>query len=443
MAAHIVSLVLAAAAWSQDGGDVRLRFVDALTGAPLADTSVYIWEAGHPFLSEEAAKAASEAPTGTTDENGLVVFTDVHDGGWIVSIHRRRSSGSPWAEPRCRVCYADRRMDVDAGNRGTIRETRTIDDGLLKITVTYADTGEPAPHTKVRTEAHRWEKPNPLPWRSEMIRPMMGRPVTDENGCIEEACSPGRYRMWADPARFAQTERVEVTVEPGEVCEVELIVDPADTYPRAFGHVTDTSGREIEGALVAVRKVNPGRLRTPAFTVLENSKRDRHTCRTSKRGVYGLNDLRYSGYGDLRDTEGPSGIAVIAERYAIDWVDFPDAAIGDEPRVVDFVLRSPARFLVEFTDRATGEELQSTRLAIDLYWPGRPRGEGPLRWLLKPNEQGVIQLEGCPPGECRWELMRVTETGHWGRPEAWEKIAEGLVTVTRGTSTLRAAVEVP
>jgi len=424
---------------AQGAGPVRVRLVDALTNAPVPTVQVKVWDDSHPFLSEEAAKADAEGPLATTDENGIAAFPGLADGTWAVRL--------PGPHVGRRVCQADAVLRVTQDNRNHLREIRTVQDGLLKVTVCYAETGGPVPNAAVRFEALPWTQPNPLPWRSEPIRPMSPLAHTDETGRVEEPCSPGRYEVWAEPAGIVPTKRVEVVVEPGATCEAPvLLVDAAAFYPRALGHVRNSAGQNLEGALVAVRKVNPTLLKTPAFTVPDQGASDAYTCRTSDRGVYEIQDLRYTAYHDLRDTEGPSGLAVLAERYAIDWVDLPEPQIGDPPRVIDFVLQSPARVRVDLTNRATGKRLEGQSWALDLYWPGRERGEGPLRWLLVPDEKGEIRLTGCPPGECRWELMRVTQRNeaYWNVPLAWGKVAQGTLSITSGEAiTLRAELDLP
>jgi hypothetical protein len=437
--APLVLMLTAIGAPTQEPGDMRLRLVDALTNAPVASVQVKVWDDSHPFLSEEAAKADAEGPVATSEENGVAVFHNLAGGTWAVRLLD--------PHPRRRVCQADSVLRVTDGNRNEVREVRTVEDGLLNVTVCYAETQRPVPNVTVRFEALPWEQPNPLPWRSEPIRAMSFPAHTDETGRAEEPCSPGRYSVWAEPVGVVPTTRVEVIVEPGSVCEVPvLLVDAAAAYPRALGHVRNQSGQDIEGALVAVRKVNPTMLKTPAFTVPEQDRNDWHTCRTSERGVYEIQDLQYRGYSALRNTEGPCGLAVVADRYAIDWIDLPEPQIGDAPRVIDFVLQSPARVSVDITDRATGKRIEGQSWAIDLYWPGRERGEGPLRWLLVPSADGNIRLDGCPPGECRWELMRVTERNeaYWNVPTAWGKVAEGTASIAyQGTNVIRAEVDVP
>ncbi|MBM3472408.1 MAG: hypothetical protein FJX75_03945 [Armatimonadetes bacterium] len=433
----VVLAALGEAAWGQGDNEVRLRLVDALTNAPVAKVQVKVWDDSHPFLSEEASRAEAAGLVATSDEQGIVAFAGLADGKWTLRL--------PDLYVTRRVCQADAILRVTAGNRGELREIRTVENGRLRVTVRYADLNRPVPFAAVRFEALPWEGPNPLPWRSEPIEAMSFLPHTDEQGQVERSCSPGRYGIWAEPVGMVPTEHVEAIVEPGGVCEAPvLLVDPSAAYPRVLGHVRNQSGQDVEGATVAVRKVNPTLLKTAAFTVPDETGQHWHTSRTSTEGVYEIRDARSWGYHDMREAEGPFGIAVLSDKHAIDWIDMPEPQIGDAPRVIDFVLRSPVRVSVGLRDRKTGKRIEGDSWAIDLYWRGRERGEGPLRWLLRPDEEGTIRLNGCPPGECRWELMRVTETDHWGVPTAWGKVAEGTASVTYGEGCLiRAEVDVP
>jgi hypothetical protein len=252
---------------------------------------------------------------------------------------------------------------------------------------------------------------------------------------MESPCWPGLYNVRVEPLGMLPTEPVEATVEPAGICDLPILLDRKTTLPRAIGRVYDADANGVEGALVNVRKVNPSRLENPAFTWCAHGDDLPVGCHTSRGGFYDIRDLRYQilklGGLSVADIESPVGVAVIAPGYAINWADIPEPRIGDAPVVMDFVLERPGAVWVEFTDADTGRPLSGEDWAIDLYWPGRERGRGPLRWLLQKDEKGEVWLDQVPPGECEWELVHVTRRDHRGRPTQWDKAAEGVISIPR------------
>ncbi len=452
MRAAILVLALACGGSAQEAGDVRLRLVDVVTGDPVPEVMLKISNRKHWGLSPEAEAERPLEFEAETGADGTVVFAGIPDDIWSVWIpgDTRTDDADPdgtgWKHVWERtVCQADSRIELGEAKRDTVWQIRSARDGVLSVTVQYVGTGKPVSGAVVRFEALGWGVANPPPWRSAPIMPMSPFLRSHPNGRLKVPCSPGRYRLWAYALGGQGSERVEVTVEPGTTCEVPpLVIDPGAAYPRAIGRVRSWEGNAIEEALVSVRKVNPHWIDTPAFTVCARERNNLACFRTTEGGFYEIVDLRYTGYKILRDTEGPVGVAVIADGYAIDWVDIPEPEIGDPPVVLDFVLQRPGAVTVEITDQNTGERLSGRDWAIDLYWSGRDRGEGPLRWLLEEDEHGTIRLDQIPPGHCRWELLRVLGWDRGGKAKGWQKIAQGTTGIPpREPVQIRAEVEVP
>ena len=452
MRAAILLLAVTCGGSAQEPGDLRLCLVDVVTGDPISDVMVKISNRKHWGLSPEAEAERPLEFEAKTGADGTALFTGVPDDAWAVWVPGLAkmtygSGGAPHSERLWpwTVCHAEGRVDVSRANRDLSHQIPCVRDGVLSVRVQYAGTDKPVPGAIVRFEALGWDVADPPPWRSTPIGAMSPLLRTRPDGTLKDECVPGRYRLWAYPVGGQGSERVEVTVEPGTTCEVPpLVIDPGAAYPRAIGRVHSWEGNPIEGALVSVRKVNPHWIDTPAFTVCAREKNNLACFRTTEAGFYEIRDLRYTGYRVLRDTEGPAGVAVIADGYALDWVDIPEPEIGDPPVVLDFVLQRAAQVTVEITEENTGERLSGRDWAIDLYWPDRNRGEGPLRWLLEEDEDGTIRLDQIPPGDCRWELLRVLGWDRGGKAKGWQKVADGTVTIPPAEpAEIRAEVEVP
>lgn len=451
---HVAILLLIAASpvCAQELSDLRLRLVDAVSGEAVPDVMLKISNRKHWGLSPEAEAERPLEFEAKTGADGTAIFTGVPDDAWVVWVPALAEmtyglGGGPYAERLWpwTVCPADTRIEATQANRDTTHDIRCVRDGVLSVHVQSADTGEPIPGAILRFEPRPWGTADPPPWESSPVWPMSPLLRTRPDGTLKVQCVPGRYRLWAYPAGGQGSERVDVTVEPGTTCEVPpLTIDPGATYPRAIGRVRSSEGNPVEGALVSVRRVNPHWIDTPAFTVCAHERNNLACFRTTEGGFYEIADLRYTGWKLLRDTEGPAGVAVLAEGYAIDWVDIPEAEIGDPPVVLDFVLQRPAQVTVEITDQDSGEQLSGRDWAIDLYWPLRDRGEGPLRWLLEKDNDGSVRLDQAPPGDCRWELLRALGWDSGQKAKGWEKIARGTIQIPpREPVKVRAEVEVP
>jgi hypothetical protein len=441
----VALLSLAAASWSRETEDVTLRFVDCQTGAPVVGAAVRIHNAvegfpPHPPESTEYLEFGT-----TTGQDGTATFPDVPTGAWSVGIDHLTGR---------HVVVADAMLHTGVPWPEAFPEVRTVLNGTLRVSVRYADTNDPVPGARVRVAGARWNTPDPPPWRSNLDDTWAHWLHTDGAGLMESPCWPGLYTVWVEPLGVLPTEPVEATVEPAGICDLPpILLGRKATLPRAIGRVYDGGANGVEGALVNVRKVNPFRLEDPAFTWCAHGNDLPVGCRTSKGGFYDIRDFRYQiwklGGLSVADLESPVGIAVIAPGYAINWADIPEPRIGDPPIVMDFVLERPGAVSVEFTDADTGRPLTGDDWAIDLYWPGRERGRGPLRWLLKKDETGEVRLNQGPPGECEWELLHVTRRDRRGRPTQWDKAAEGIISIppprpgeTRPVA-IRARVRVP